>query len=174
MASICGYCCLFCLFKILQALSLAHSLRYKDSTDKKIEFFLSSWLFFLSVWLTINFHHWLLDDLIVDPRNFEWMREANCPVVSKLFHFLYLNLLFSSLTLTLFSYYKSKNYLCWGNLIPGKQSMLSSLQYILMCLIFKNSSIEPSEFGLKLVLQSNASGKGKKNKKYTIGRFGWF
>lgn len=22
------------------------------------------------------------DDLIVDPRNFEWIREANCPVVS--------------------------------------------------------------------------------------------
>ena len=22
------------------------------------------------------------DDLIVDPRNFEWLREANCPVVS--------------------------------------------------------------------------------------------
>ena len=25
------------------------------------------------------------DDLIVDPRNLEWMREANCPIVSKLF-----------------------------------------------------------------------------------------
>ena len=22
------------------------------------------------------------DDLIVDPRNFEWLRESNCPVVS--------------------------------------------------------------------------------------------
>ena len=28
---------------------------------------------------------WHLDDLIVDPRNFEWMREANSPVVSQLF-----------------------------------------------------------------------------------------
>lgn len=26
------------------------------------------------------------DDLIVDPRNFEWMREANCPVVSTITH----------------------------------------------------------------------------------------
>ena len=23
-----------------------------------------------------------IDDLIVDPRNLEWMREANCPIVS--------------------------------------------------------------------------------------------
>ncbi|KAF2605897.1 hypothetical protein F2Q68_00045322 [Brassica cretica] len=27
-----------------------------------------------------------VDDLIVDPRNFEWMREANCPVVADITH----------------------------------------------------------------------------------------
>lgn len=32
----------------------------------------------LSLYLGIDF----IDDLIVDPRNLEWMREANCPIVS--------------------------------------------------------------------------------------------
>jgi hypothetical protein len=29
------------------------------------------------------FDCWFVDDLIVDPRNLEWVREANCPVVSQ-------------------------------------------------------------------------------------------
>ncbi len=40
-------------------------------------------MFALLIFFIVSFN-WHLDDLIVDPRNFEWMREANCPVVSEL------------------------------------------------------------------------------------------
>lgn len=36
----------------------------------------SFYIILLWIWICVT------DDLIVDPRNFEWMREANCPVVS--------------------------------------------------------------------------------------------
>lgn len=37
--------------------------------------------------LTKIFSFFHADDLIVDPRNLEWMREANCPIVSKPFFY---------------------------------------------------------------------------------------
>lgn len=36
----------------------------------------------------------ITDDLIVDPRNLEWMREANCPVVSTLIIIMFASLYF--------------------------------------------------------------------------------
>ena len=42
-------------------------------------------IFSLSSTIDTVFGFWHLDDLIVDPHNFEWMREANSPVVSQLF-----------------------------------------------------------------------------------------
>ncbi|KAH9677029.1 2-dehydro-3-deoxyphosphooctonate aldolase 1 [Citrus sinensis] len=37
-------------------------------------------------WTGVTISLWLVDDLIVDPRNLEWMREANCPVVADVTH----------------------------------------------------------------------------------------
>ena len=42
-------------------------------------------IFSLSSSIDTVFGFWHLDDLIVDPHNFEWMREANSPVVSQQF-----------------------------------------------------------------------------------------
>lgn len=38
--------------------------------------------FYLPVELSYTAYYFA-DDLIVDPRNLEWIREANCPVVSQ-------------------------------------------------------------------------------------------
>ena len=42
-------------------------------------------IFSLSSSIDTVFGFWHLDDLIVDPHNFEWMREANSLVVSQQF-----------------------------------------------------------------------------------------
>lgn len=47
-----------------------------------IEVIDASLAFSIVCWTGVTISLWLVDDLIVDPRNLEWMREANCPVVS--------------------------------------------------------------------------------------------
>lgn len=45
-----------------------------------IDIFTFFFFFFIQLTLYLGFD--FIDDLIVDPRNLEWMREANCPIVS--------------------------------------------------------------------------------------------